>query len=138
MEQRQMLAADMAEIVGVVRLDLQGDGNAANDAHVAGAQVTLYRDNGNGVLDAGDVQAASAVALEALTSIRRSRVDGMLKQLAVDGAAERAGSGWVATGEPWVFAVDHYEGVVATRRREADIMRRRAFRSRYQAWLTAR
>ena len=69
-------------------------------------------------------QAASAVALEALTSIRRSRVDGMLKQLAVDGAAERAGSGWVATGEPWVFAREHYEGVVATRRREADIMRR--------------
>ena len=69
-------------------------------------------------------QAASAVALEALTSIRRSRVDGMLKQLAVDGAAERAGSGWLATGEPWVFAREHYEGVVATRRREADIMRR--------------
>ena len=64
------------------------------------------------------------MALEALTSIRRSRVDGMLKQLAVDGAAERAGSGWVATGEPWVFAREHYEGVVATRRREADIMRR--------------
>jgi ATP-dependent DNA helicase RecQ len=67
---------------------------------------------------------ASAVALEALTSIRRSRVDGMLKQLAVDGAAERGGSGWVSSGEPWVFAADHYAGVVATRRREADIMRR--------------
>ncbi|MAT70260.1 MAG: hypothetical protein CMJ58_12145 [Planctomycetaceae bacterium] len=65
LEQRQLLAADMAEIVGHVRLDLQGDGNAANDAAVAGAQVSLYRDNGNGVLDSGDVAAASPVATDA-------------------------------------------------------------------------
>ena len=66
---------------------------------------------------------ASSIALEALTGIRRSRLDGMLKQLAVDGAVDRVGKGWLATGEPWVFAREHYDSVVATRRREADIMR---------------
>ena len=48
-----MLAADMAEIGGVVRTDLQGDGNAGNDVVVAGATATLYRDGGNGTFDAG-------------------------------------------------------------------------------------
>ncbi|TWU28341.1 DUF11 domain-containing protein [Bythopirellula polymerisocia] len=59
LEARQMLAADMAEIIGTVRTDLQGDGNSANDVVVAGAGVTLYRDNGNGTFDASDVQVAS-------------------------------------------------------------------------------
>lgn len=64
LEQRQLLAADMAEIVGVVRLDTQGDGNVANDLAVVGAQVALYRDNGNGVLDSGDAPAASPVTTD--------------------------------------------------------------------------
>ena len=46
LESRQMMAADMAEIVGTVRLDVQNDGNPANDTLVAGATVQLYRDNG--------------------------------------------------------------------------------------------
>src|SRR6185436_13072889 len=53
LEPRQMLAADMAEIVGVIRLDAQNDGNPANDALVQGAQVRLYRDGGDGVFNAG-------------------------------------------------------------------------------------
>ncbi|MFC7752883.1 RecQ family ATP-dependent DNA helicase [Tsukamurella soli] len=67
--------------------------------------------------------AASAVALEATTGIRRTRIELMLKQLAVDGAVERVDGGWRATGTPWHFDAAHYEGIVAVRRREADIMR---------------
>ncbi len=53
LESRQMMAADMAEIVGTVRLDLQGDNNSVNDVLVSGAAVALYRDGGNGVFDNG-------------------------------------------------------------------------------------
>ncbi len=54
---------------------------------------------------------------------RRSRIELMLKQLAVDGVTDRTPDGWVATGEPWTYDAAHYEGVLAVRRREADIMR---------------
>lgn len=58
LEPRQMLA-NMAEIVGIVRTDMQGDGNTANDVAVSGAAVALFRDSGNGSFDASDVQLAS-------------------------------------------------------------------------------
>ena len=48
-----MLSADMAEILGVVRADMQGDGIASNDTVVAGATAALYRDGGNNVFDGG-------------------------------------------------------------------------------------
>src|SRR6266498_1516268 len=47
----------------------------------------------------------------------------MLKQLAVDGVVERVERGWVRTGAEWTFDAAHYDGIVATRRREAEIMR---------------
>jgi ATP-dependent DNA helicase RecQ len=47
----------------------------------------------------------------------------MLKQLAVDGAVERVEGGWLPTGADWVYDQEHYDGIIATRRREADIMR---------------
>lgn len=53
LEPRQLLAADMAEIVGVVRTDLQGDGVTGNDVVVAGATATLYLDGSNGTFDNG-------------------------------------------------------------------------------------
>jgi uncharacterized repeat protein (TIGR01451 family) len=59
LESRQMMAADMAEIIGVVRTDLQGDGITSNDTVLSGALVTLYSDNGNGSFDASDVQLAT-------------------------------------------------------------------------------
>lgn len=65
----------------------------------------------------------SVPALEAETGIRRTRVELMVKQLAVDGSVERTTEGWISTGEPWYFDEDHYASVVDTRRREADIMR---------------
>ncbi|RPA60073.1 DEAD/DEAH box helicase [Gordonia oryzae] len=65
----------------------------------------------------------SVVALEAQTGVRRGRIELILKQLAVDGATERGSDGWSATGRPWSFDAAHYDGVLAVRRREADIMR---------------
>jgi ATP-dependent DNA helicase RecQ len=50
-------------------------------------------------------------------------VELMLKQLAVDGVVERLEGGWRATGVEWSYDAEHYDGVVAVRRREADIMR---------------
>jgi ATP-dependent DNA helicase RecQ len=65
----------------------------------------------------------SVAAVEAQSGVRRGRVELMLKQLAVDEVVERLESGWVATGKPWHHDAEHYDGVVAVRRREADIMR---------------
>lgn len=70
LEPRQMMAADMAEIVGTVRLDVQNDGNPANDTVVAGATVQLYRDNGNGSYDAGDAIVGGAAITDALGQYR--------------------------------------------------------------------
>lgn len=65
----------------------------------------------------------SVVQLESSTGFRRGRVELMLKQLAVDGATERGPDGWESTGKPWSYDAEHYDGVLAVRRREADIMR---------------
>ena len=65
----------------------------------------------------------SVTAVEAQSGVRRGRVELMLKQLAVDDVVERVESGWRATGKPWEYDAAHYEGIVAVRRREADIMR---------------
>src|SRR3712207_8672095 len=46
------------------------------------------------------------------------------KQLAVDEVVEGVEGGWRSTGRPWHHDAEHYAGVVAERRREADVMRR--------------
>ena len=66
---------------------------------------------------------ATVPQLEAETGLRRGRVELMLKQLAVDGAVERVEQGWVRGGAAWTYDQEHYDGIIATRRREADIMR---------------
>ena len=70
---------------------------------------------------AGEPQ--SVVQLEAATRFRRTRIELMLKQLAVDGVTDRTADGWVVTGKPWTYDAEHYDGILAVRRREADIMR---------------
>jgi ATP-dependent DNA helicase RecQ len=65
----------------------------------------------------------SVPAIEAQSGVRRGRVELMLKQLAVDGVVDRLEGGWQATGQEWSYDAEHYDGVVAVRRREADIMR---------------
>ncbi|WP_018156154.1 RecQ family ATP-dependent DNA helicase [Demetria terragena] len=66
---------------------------------------------------------ASVPALEAETGLRRTAVELMLKQLAVDDVVERSQDGWTRTGTDWTYDQEHYDAVVAVRRREADIMR---------------
>ncbi|MEO6957268.1 MAG: DEAD/DEAH box helicase [Antricoccus sp.] len=65
----------------------------------------------------------SVPALEAETGLRRTKAELYLKQLSVDGVTHRSKDGWVATGVEWVYDKAHYDGVVAVRRREAQIMR---------------
>ena len=67
---------------------------------------------------------ASVVQLEAESGVRRGRVELLLKQLAVEEVVERVEGGWRATGRAWHHDAEHYAGVVAVRRREADVMRR--------------
>ena len=62
-------------------------------------------------------------ALEAVSGLRRTKVELMLKQLAVDGVVERLEDGWRRTGDALRYDAEHYAGIIATRRREADIMR---------------
>ncbi|PRZ43684.1 ATP-dependent DNA helicase RecQ [Antricoccus suffuscus] len=70
-----------------------------------------------------DGELASVPALEAETGLRRTKVELMLKQLAVDGVVERAEGGWRRTGKDWRYDAPHYDAIIATRRREAQIMR---------------
>jgi ATP-dependent DNA helicase RecQ len=75
------------------------------------------------VLERSPGEPMSVVAIEAQSGVRRGRVELMLKQLAVDGVVDRVEGGWLGTGVEWHHDAEHYDGVVAVRRREADIMR---------------
>ncbi len=78
------------------------------------------------VLDALAHGPVSVPAVEAATGIRRTRAEGLLKILAVDGAAERLREGWVATGRPWYFDEAKWAALRRVRAAEADLMRRYA------------
>ncbi|MCO5308119.1 MAG: DEAD/DEAH box helicase [Austwickia sp.] len=67
--------------------------------------------------------AASGPALEAETGLRRTKVELLLKQLAVAEVVDRDVDGWRTTGRPWHYDAEHYAAILATRRREADLMR---------------
>jgi ATP-dependent DNA helicase RecQ len=62
-------------------------------------------------------------AIEASSGVRRGRLEALLKTLRVDGAVDRRGAGWVATGQPWEYDAAKYERLVAARRVEAALMR---------------
>jgi ATP-dependent DNA helicase RecQ len=62
-------------------------------------------------------------ALESASGLRRGRLEALLKTLRVDGAVDRQDDGWVATGVPWRYDGDKYDGVIAARRREHALMR---------------
>jgi ATP-dependent DNA helicase RecQ len=65
----------------------------------------------------------SVPRLEVESGLRRGRLESLLKVLDVDGAVERVDGGWAATGRPWVYDVERYEGIAAARRREQQVMR---------------
>ena len=65
----------------------------------------------------------SVIALETSTGVRRSRVELLVKVLAVDGAVTRSADGWSASGQPWSYDDAKYAALVEARRAEADLMR---------------
>ena len=78
------------------------------------------------VLAALDHGPRSLVDLEGGTGIRRGRLEALLKILAVDGIVTKDGSAWSATGTPYVHDHRKWDELAATRRAEADLMRRYA------------
>ena len=64
----------------------------------------------------------SLPALEPRVTLRRSRLEMMLKVLDVDGAVRRVSGGWIATGEPWAYDAERYARVSAARDVEQQAM----------------
>ncbi|GHC90185.1 ATP-dependent DNA helicase RecQ [Pseudorhodoferax aquiterrae] len=67
--------------------------------------------------------AQGLVALENATGIRRGRLEGLLKILAVEEVVQREGSAWALTGQPWTFDAERWQALGAVRAREAGLMR---------------
>jgi ATP-dependent DNA helicase RecQ len=65
----------------------------------------------------------STAGLEAQVSLSRSRLEGMLKVLDVDGAVRRVRGGWTATGQGWAYDHDRYAALEQVRRDEQAAMR---------------
>jgi len=63
------------------------------------------------------------VELENATAIRRGRLEGLLKILAVDEVVKREGSAWALTGTPWTFDAERWQALAQVREREAGLMR---------------
>ena len=57
------------------------------------------------------------------SGVRRSRVELLVKVLAVDGAVTRSTEGWSVSGVPWSYDDAKYAALVTARRSEADLMR---------------
>jgi ATP-dependent DNA helicase RecQ len=80
-------------------------------------------DHAAAVLSAmADGKAWSVARLETVADVRRSRLELLLKVLAVDGAVERVQGGWRSTGRPWVYDADRYARVHRTRESEQRAM----------------
>ena len=75
------------------------------------------------ILDVIADEPESVPGIESATGIRRTRVEGLLKILAVDGSAERLREGWLATGQPWYFDAAKWDALKQVRAAEADLMR---------------
>ncbi|HYP44672.1 MAG TPA: DEAD/DEAH box helicase [Propionibacteriaceae bacterium] len=78
------------------------------------------------ILDALRAGAQTVPAVEAATGIRRSRVEALLKILAVDDAVVREARGWSATGLPWYYDAAKWGELRRVRQVEADLMRQYA------------
>jgi len=61
--------------------------------------------------------------LENATAIRRGRLEGLLKILAVDEVVAREGTAWALTGTPWHFDAARWQALAQVREREAGLMR---------------
>lgn len=67
--------------------------------------------------------ALTLVALENSTGIRRGRLEGLLKILAVEEVVQREGTAWALTGTPWTFDAQRWQALAQVREREAGLMR---------------
>ena len=63
------------------------------------------------------------VELENATAIRRGRLEGLLKILAVEEVVQRNGSAWALTGTPWIYDAERWQALAMVREREAGLMR---------------
>src|SRR5207247_1182350 len=71
------------------------------------------------LLDAlSDEQPTTVPALEKLVDLRRTRLEMVLKVLAVDGAVQRVQSGWVRSDSSWTYDEPRYTGVRRARAAE--------------------
>ncbi|GAA3573050.1 RecQ family ATP-dependent DNA helicase [Microlunatus spumicola] len=75
------------------------------------------------VLDVLGAEAQSLPTIESATGMRRGRLEGLLKILAVDEAVERRAGGWVATGKGWYYDEAKWSALRQVRAAEADLMR---------------
>ncbi|WP_250708037.1 ATP-dependent DNA helicase RecQ, partial [Actinomyces sp. 217892] len=71
---------------------------------------------------AGGEGPMSTAVLETVTSLRRTRLESMLKVLDVDGAVLRVRGGWVSTGAEWAYDAERYARVEAARLAEQELM----------------
>jgi len=73
-----------------------------------------------GVLDALTDAPQSVLGLERSTTLRRGRLEALLKVLDVEGAVERVGSGWRSTGRPWAYDEARFTVLAAARQAEQE------------------
>ena len=78
------------------------------------------------VLDVLGLEAQSLPTIESATGMRRGRLEGLLKVLAVDDAVERRAGGWIATGKGWYYDEAKWSALRRVRAAEADLMRKYA------------
>ena len=75
------------------------------------------------ILDTLAAGPKTLLELENATSLRRGRLEGLLKILAVDDIVRREGTSWARTGKPWTFDADRWRALGEVRAREAALMR---------------
>jgi ATP-dependent DNA helicase RecQ len=75
------------------------------------------------ILSALERGPAGLLDLENATGIRRGRLEGLLKILAVDDVVQRQGTAWALTGKLWTFDAARWHALAQVRAREAGLMR---------------
>ena len=75
------------------------------------------------IIDALAKAPRTLVELETATSIRRGRLEGLLKILAVEEVVQREGPHWALSGKPWTYDAERWRALARVREREAGLMR---------------
>jgi ATP-dependent DNA helicase RecQ len=75
------------------------------------------------ILDALAPAPMSLLELENATALRRGRLEGLLKILAVEEVVQRQGTAWALTGTPWHFDAERWQALAQVRAHEAGLMR---------------